>query len=63
MIFLHNPQATQDALDILRSGDLFDLSVIFMLVVVLYIYFNEFNKKKYNTLVAGLTLYMIHWFV
>lgn len=63
MIFLHNPQATQDALDILRSGDLFDLSVIFMLVVVLYIYFNEFNKKNYNTIAAGLTLYMIHWFV
>ena len=63
MIFLHNPQATQDALDILRSGDLFNLSVIFMLVVVLYIYFNEFNKKNYNTIVAGLTLYMIHWFV
>jgi len=63
MIFLHNPQATQDALAILRSGDLFDLSVIFMLVVVLYIYFNEFNKKNYNTIVAGLTLYMIHWFV
>ena len=63
MIFLHNPQATLDALNILRSGDLFDLSVIFMLVVVLYIYFNEFNKKNYNTIVAGLTLYMIHWFV
>ena len=41
MLFLHNPQATQDALDILRSGDLFDLSIIFMIVVVLYIYFNE----------------------
>jgi len=63
MILLHNPEATQQALDILRSGDYFDLSVIFMLVVVLYIYFNEYHKKNYNTIVAGLTLYMIHWFV
>ena len=63
MILQHNPQATQQALGILRSGDYFDLSVIFMLVVVLYIYFNEYNKKNYNAIVAGLTLYMIHWFV
>jgi hypothetical protein len=55
--------ATQDALDILRVGDLFDLSVIFMLVVVLYIYFNEVNKKNWGAIVAGLSLYMIHWFV
>ena len=63
MIFLHNPQATQDALDILRIGDNFDLSIIFMLVVVLYIYFNEVNKKNWGTIVAGLSLYTIHWFV
>ena len=63
MLFLHNPQATQDALDILRSGDLFDLSIIFMIVVVLYIYFNEFNKKNWGTIVAGLSLYTIHWLV
>ena len=63
MILQNNPQATQQALDILRSGDYFDLGVIFMLVVVLYIYFNEYNKKNYNVIVAGLTLYVIHWFV
>ena len=63
MILQNNPQATQQALDILRSGDYFDLGVIFMLVVVLYIYFNEYNKKNYNAIVAGLTLYVIHWFV
>jgi hypothetical protein len=62
MILQHNP-STDQALAILRSGDYFDLGVIFMLVVVLYIYFNEYHKKNYNTIVAGLTLYMIHWFV
>ena len=59
MILQHNP-ATDQALAILRSGDYFNLSVIFMLVVVLYIYFNEYNKKNYNAIVAGLTLYVIH---
>ena len=34
-----------------------------MVVVVLYIYFNEFNKKNWGTIVAGLSLYTIHWFV
>jgi hypothetical protein len=62
MILQHNP-ATDQALAILRSGDYFNLSVIFMLVVVLYIYFNEYNKKNFNAIVAGLTLYVIHWFV
>jgi len=62
MILQHNP-ATDQALAILRSGDYFNLSVIFMLVVVLYIYFNEYNKKNFNAIVAGLTLYAIHWFV
>jgi hypothetical protein len=63
MLFLHNPQATQDALDILRSGDLFSLNIIFMLVVVLYIYFNEFKHKNWGAIAAGLSLYTIHWFV
>jgi hypothetical protein len=63
MILLHNPQATQDALNILRRGDLFDLSVIFMLVVVLYIYFSEVKNKNWGAITAGLSLYTIHWFV
>jgi len=63
MLFLHNPEATAQALAILRKGDRFNLYVIFLLVVVLYIYFSEFNKKNYKAIVAGLTLYGIHWFV
>ena len=63
MLFLHRPEATAMALAILRRGEYFNLYVIFMLVVVLYIYFSEFQKKNYNAIVAGLTLYGIHWFV
>lgn len=63
MFNLNNPGATQDALDILRSGENFNFYVIFLLVAVLYIYFNEMNKKNWNGIAAGLMLYMIHWFV
>ena len=63
MLFLHRPEATADALAILRRGELFNLYVIFMLVLVLYIYFTEYQKKNYNAIVSGLTLYGIHWFV
>lgn len=63
MLNLNNPGATQDALDILRSGENFNFYVIFLLVAVLYIYFNEVNKKNWNGIASGLMLYMIHWFV
>jgi hypothetical protein len=62
MLFLHDPEATQQALSILRSGDYFNLYVIFMLVVVLYIYFSEYKNKNWGAIAAGLSLYMIHWF-
>ncbi|TFG11593.1 MAG: hypothetical protein EU531_11390 [Promethearchaeota archaeon] len=63
VLFLNNPQATEDALSILRSGELFNLYVVFMLVLVLYIYFNEGKRKNWGGIAAGLSLYMIHWFV
>jgi hypothetical protein len=63
MLFLHRPEATNMALAILRRGELFNLYVIFMLVVVLYIYFSEYENKNYRAIAAGLTLYGIHWFV
>ena len=63
VIFLNNPQATADALSILRSGENFNLYVIFILVLVLYIYFSEGKKKNWGGIAAGLSLYMIHWFV
>ncbi|TFF69453.1 MAG: hypothetical protein EU516_00635 [Promethearchaeota archaeon] len=63
VFFLNNPQATADALSILRSGENFNLYVIFMIVAVLYIYFSEGKKKNWAGIAAGLSLYMIHWFV
>jgi hypothetical protein len=51
------------ALGRLRMGDDFQWYVIFMFVVVLYIYFSEVKNKNFKAIVAGLTLYTIHWFV
>jgi len=60
---VHNPQATQQALSILRSGENFNFYVIFLLVLVLFIYFSEIKKENWNAIAAGLALYMVHWLV
>lgn len=59
---LHNPEATTQALSILRSGANFQWYVIPMFIGVVYIYANEYEKKNFKAIAAGLTLYMIHWF-
>ena len=59
---MNHPEATQKALSILRSGEPFQWYVIFMLAVVFYIYFSEIEKKNWNGIAAGLSLYMVHWF-
>lgn len=63
MFFLIDPEATDRALSILRSPEFFNFYVIFLLVAVLYIYFNEMNKGNWNGIAAGMMLYAIHWFV
>jgi hypothetical protein len=60
---LNNPEATQHALNILRNGDLFQWYVIPLLVIVIYIYANEYEKGNYRVIAGGLALYMVHWFV
>ncbi len=60
---LNHPEATQQALGILRSGDLFQWYVIPLLVIVIYIYANEYEKGNYRVIAGGLALYMVHWFV
>ncbi len=58
-----NPaQATQDALSILRSGQNFEWYVITFLALVIYVYANEYSKKNWKGIAAGLSLYMVHWF-
>jgi hypothetical protein len=60
---LHNPEATQMALSILRSGDLFQWHIITLLSLVAYVYLNEISKGNWKSIAAGLALYMVHWFV
>jgi hypothetical protein len=58
---MNRPEATQAALDILRSGDNFQWYVITFLALVVYVYLNEISKKNWNGIAAGLALYMVHW--
>ncbi len=60
---LNNPEATEQALKLLRSGSPFQWYVITLLALVMYVYFNEIAKKNWKGIAAGLSLYMVHWFV
>jgi hypothetical protein len=55
-------QLTQQAQSLVRSGANFQWYVITLLAVVMYIYANEFTKKNYKGIAAGLALYGVHWF-
>lgn len=55
-------QATSDALAILRNGSNFQWYVITLLALVIYIYANEYSKKNWKGIAAGLALYGVHWF-
>ncbi len=59
---LNNPEATAQALKILRSGENFQWYVIPLLALVVYAYFNEASNKNWKGIAAGLSLYMVHWF-
>lgn len=53
---------TQQAQSILRNGANFQWYVIPLLALVMYVYANEFTKKNYKGIAAGLALYGVHWF-
>jgi hypothetical protein len=59
---MNNPEVTQQALSILRSGDFFQWYVITLLALVIYVYTNEISKKNWKGIAAGLALYAVHWF-
>ncbi len=59
---MNNPEVTEKALEILRSGDTFQWHTITLLAFVIYIYFNEIQKKNWKGVASGLSLYMVHWF-
>jgi hypothetical protein len=56
---LHHPQATREALAILRTGETFSWYVITLLAVVVYIYVNEISKGNWKNIAAGLSLYIL----
>ena len=60
---LHNPEATEAALSILRSGEPFEWYVVTLLALSLYAYINEISKKNWKVVAGGLSLYMVHWSV
>ncbi|HHO76544.1 MAG TPA: hypothetical protein ENN05_08980 [Deltaproteobacteria bacterium] len=60
---MNNPQATDMALSILRVGDPFQWYVITLLALIIYVYVNEISKRNWKGVAAGLSLYMVHWFV
>jgi hypothetical protein len=63
MMTLHNPEATEAALSILRSGEPFQWYVVTLLALTLYAYINEISKKNWRAVAGGLALYMVHWSV
>lgn len=59
---LNHPEATDQALAILRSGNPFQWYFIPLLAFAVYVYFTEIEKKNWNGIAAGLALYATHWF-
>jgi hypothetical protein len=58
---LNHPEATAEALSILRSGNPFQWYVITLFAMVVYVYANEYSKKNWKGIAAGLSLYLVHW--
>ncbi len=58
---LNRPELTDQALSILRNPDTFQWYFIPLLAFVVYIYFNEIQRKNWKGVAAGLSLYMVHW--
>ena len=44
-----------------RSTENFNWTFIFILAVVFYVYWTEFNRKNYDAIYAGFALYGVHW--
>jgi hypothetical protein len=58
---MNQPEVTQQALALLRSGEPFQWYVITLLALVVYVYANEISKRNWRGIAAGLALYMVHW--
>ena len=58
---LNHPEVTAQALAILRQAGPFQWATITLLALVAYVYTNEYSKKNWKGIAAGLALYMTHW--
>jgi len=56
-------EATLQALANLRSADHFQWYVIPLFAIVIYIYFNEIEKKNWDVVFAGLAFWGLEWFL
>ena len=56
-------QTSQDLVNsvLVRSTENFNWTFIFILSVIFYVYWSEMQKKNYKVVVAGLSLYGVHW--
>jgi len=59
---MNHPEVTEQALNLLRSGSVFQWYVITLPALVMYVYTNEISKKNWKGVAAGLALYGVHWF-
>jgi hypothetical protein len=59
---MNHPELTRQALSILRNGENFQWYAIALLAFALYVYATEFERKNWNGIAAGLSLYAVHWF-
>jgi hypothetical protein len=60
---MNHPEVTAAALSILRNPATFQWYVIPLLAIVIYIYANEIQNRRWNVVAAGLALYGVHWLV
>lgn len=58
---MNHPELTDQALSILRRGDIFQWYTIPLFAFVVYVYATEYEKKNFNGIAAGLSLYAVHW--
>ena len=61
-MILNHPEATAQALSILRNGSAFQWQTMTLFAFVIYAYFTEIHKRNWRGIAAGLSLYMVHWF-
>ena len=64
MFFGDGSQAAKDAVKAVvpRSLDNFNWTFIFILAVVFYVYWSEIKAKNWKGIIAGISLYSVHWF-